>query len=242
MTAFPRFDPHSAELHGDGESHASPTTDVATKPPENSSSFSRFSGGSHTDAHIDNLENASNISHCSIDNNNNNSLNVPPFIYVRAHEDENSPICASPPAKPSKIAKPSGARQNGFEVDLGAVPRDWFEGVRRLISMRCPGGVSAVQWRRTQMDAAVFLETWAAQASALGWTVWDVFGANRTKPIERVDMAGLVVVINGRELAALTDITAVISTRTGAGLTYRRKRIEPAIGQVLLWELGTEGR
>ena len=84
----------------------------------------------------------------------------------------------------------------------------------------------------------MFYEIWAAQAAALGWSTYDVFGANRSKPIERVDMAGLVVLINGRGLAALTDTEAAISTRTSARLTYRRRRIEPSPGQALLWELG----
>ena len=121
-----------------------------------------------------------------------------------------------------------------------AVLADWTNGVLRLVRLLCLRGVSAARWDRLQMDAAVFLETWGAQAAALDWTAHDLFGANRTKAIERVDLAGLVVLINGRELVAITDSEAVISTRTGVSLTHRRKWIEPVPGQTLLWKLGDE--
>ena len=120
------------------------------------------------------------------------------------------------------------------------IPDDWHRGVCTLIKLPCPASVQPARWDRLQLDAATFYETWAAQASALGWTAHDLFGANQTKPIERVDQAGLVVLINGRELAVLTDSEAVIGTRTSASLTYRRKWIEPVPGQVLLWELGDD--
>ena len=42
------------------------------------------------------------------------------------------------------------------------------------------------------------------------------------------------------KVAVLTDSKAVINTPTGASLTYRQKWPEPATGQVLLWELGTD--
>ena len=134
-----------------------------------------------------------------------------------------------PPSGPPKL----DTRRDG-------VPDDWHRGVCTLIKLPCPASVRPPRWDRLQLDAATFYERWATQAAALGWSTYDVFGANRTKPIERVDMAGLVLLINGRELAALTDTEAAISTRTSARLTYRRKRIEPAPGQVLLWELDTD--
>ena len=134
-----------------------------------------------------------------------------------------------PLSRPPKL----DARRDG-------IPGDWHHGVCKLIALPCPASVRPPRWDRLQLDAAEFIETWATQAAALGWSTYDVFGANRTKPIERVDQAGLVVLINGRELAVLTDSEAVIGTRTSAGLTYRRKWIEPASGQALLWELGTD--
>ena len=161
-------------------------------------------------------------------------------------------IATRPPGDQSNIGKPilthpeiaealgvsrDTVGQGKKVLDQGT-PEDWHRGVGALISLPCPASVRPPRWDRLQLDAATFYETWAAQAAALGWSTYDVFGANRTKPIERVDMAGLVLLINGRGLAALTDTEAAISTRTSARLTYRRKWIEPAPGQVLLWELG----
>ena len=136
------------------------------------------------------------------------------------------------------VLPPSGPPNLGTCRD--DIPEDWRLGVLALIKLPCPASVRPPRWRRLKLDAAKFYERWGATAAALGWSTHDVFAANRTKPIERVDMAGLVVLINGRKLAALTDSEAVISTRTSRSLTYRRKWIEPAPGQALLWELGTD--
>jgi len=99
-----------------------------------------------------------------------------------------------PPSGPPKL----DTRRDG-------VPDDWHRGVCTLIKLPSPASVRPPRWHRLQLDAAAFYETWAAQAAALGWSIYDVFGAHRAKPIERVDMAGLVLLINGRGLAALTD-------------------------------------
>ena len=50
---------------------------------------------------------------------------------------------------------------------------------------------------------------------------------------------GLVLLLRGRELAALTATEAVIRTRTGARQTYRRKPCDPLhpAERCLVWEL-----
>ena len=58
------------------------------------------------------------------------------------------------------------------------------------------------------------------------------------KPIERVDQAGLVWLLHGKELIALTQETATMRTKTGATQTYHRKNNgEKAADVVLAWEL-----
>ena len=88
------------------------------------------------------------------------------------------------------------------------------------------------------MDAAVFLETWGAQAAAFGWSVFDLFGVNERKPFVRVDRAGLVRLLDGRPVVAMTADEAIIECPTGARQTYRSKGPERGSGQALLWELG----
>ena len=62
-----------------------------------------------------------------------------------------------------------------------------------------------------------------------------MFGCDRTRPFARIDQAGLLWLLNGDKLIALTENTASIETQTGARQTYRRKPNEP--GRVLAWEL-----
>jgi len=55
----------------------------------------------------------------------------------------------------------------------------------------------------------------------------------------RIDCAGLLWLLNGDKLIALTEDAAVIERRTGARQTYRRKPSGP--GRALAWELPRDG-
>ena len=63
----------------------------------------------------------------------------------------------------------------------------------------------------------------------------DLFGCDRDRPLARIDQAGLLWLVNGDKLVALTENTATIERQTGARQTYRRKPSTP--GRVLVWEL-----
>jgi hypothetical protein len=76
-----------------------------------------------------------------------------------------------------------------------------------------------------------------AVAAALGWGPHDLFGCDRDRPFARIDYAGLLWLLSGDRLVALTARTATIETRTGARQTYRRKPNEA--GRVLAWELAS---
>jgi hypothetical protein len=115
--------------------------------------------------------------------------------------------------------------------DLGA----WQRGVCRLNIDRPPEGVPYDRWRNFVAAAARFLAgPFAERASALGWTALDLFGCDDSRPLARLDRAGLIWLLNGRKLVALTAEMAVVQTRTGTRQTYRRPR-EPR--RVLAWEL-----
>jgi len=62
-----------------------------------------------------------------------------------------------------------------------------------------------------------------------------LFGCDRDWPFARIDQAGLLWLLNGDHLIALTENTATIERRTGARQTYRRRPSGP--GRVLAWEL-----
>ena len=69
--------------------------------------------------------------------------------------------------------------------------------------------------------------TGRAQAAALGWPGWELFGCHRRAPWGRIQGMGLVLLLHGDQLAALTATEAVIRTPTGAHQTRRRKPADP---------------
>jgi hypothetical protein len=117
----------------------------------------------------------------------------------------------------------------------GKIPRAWAEGFARLDPYRSPGDVPLRRWQRFVDDVGIFLDRWAAYAAALGWGPYDLFGCDRDRPSARIDQCGLLWLLNGDKLFALTGDTATIERRTGARHTYRRKPSGP--GQMLAWEL-----
>ena len=116
-----------------------------------------------------------------------------------------------------------------------ALLAEWNAGVSRLQTMACPAGVRPDRWRQAIVDAGRFLDQWGAQAAALGWSTLDVFGAHPTHPLERLDCAGLIILLHGDELLAFTADTARTRRRSGAILTYYRR---PRPEAVPLWKLG----
>ncbi len=117
-----------------------------------------------------------------------------------------------------------------------AIPLAWAEGFAMLDPARPPGDVPPSRWQRFVADVRLFLDSpFCAVAAALGWTAADLFGGDRDRPFARIDRAGLLWLLNGDRLVALSENTATIETRTGARQTWRRKPAEP--GRVLAWEI-----
>jgi hypothetical protein len=118
----------------------------------------------------------------------------------------------------------------------GNIPRDWAEGFARLNPNHSPADVPPRRWLAFINDCGRFLEGgFAAKAAALGWGPFDVFGCDRDRPFARIDQAGLLWLLNGDSVIALSENTATVETRNGARQTWRRKPNEP--GRTLPWEL-----
>jgi hypothetical protein len=98
------------------------------------------------------------------------------------------------------------------------VPRAWAEGFARL-DPNCP-----------PLD-----DGWAGKAAAFGWGPLDLCGCSREHPFPRIDHAGLLWLLNGDRLLALSEITATIETRVGARWMVRRCSDRPD-HLVLPWE------
>ena len=65
----------------------------------------------------------------------------------------------------------------------------------------------------------------------------DVFGVHHTHPWARLDCAGLVPLLRGRGVVALSEDQASIKTVEDRVLTYCRKNGPRPDGVCLLWEL-----
>ena len=91
-------------------------------------------------------------------------------------------------------------------------------------------------WTTLQEDALALLRGWAAQAHALDWGGLDLFGVHAEAPHARLDGMGLVPLLGGRPVLALTEDTAAINAASGGTLTFLRRRAWPP-GRCLIWEL-----
>jgi hypothetical protein len=115
----------------------------------------------------------------------------------------------------------------------------WAAGVARLRATPPPPNYPQHAWTQLIIDAEWFMGRWGTQAARLGWQDWELFGCCRHAPWSRVQGLGLVLLLHGRELVALTEVEAVINTRTGARQTYRRKPADPLFSaeRCMAWEL-----
>lgn len=118
----------------------------------------------------------------------------------------------------------------------GNHPRDWAEGYEKLISGQRPHTITALRWQQFIQDATTFMCCWSGKAHALGWTTLEVFGVHPLAPVHRPDAAGLVWLLDGNEIAALTADKAIIKTMTGNTKTM----VRGVTGSVAIWETETK--
>ena len=112
-----------------------------------------------------------------------------------------------------------------------------FAAVFAALEQRCPDYVDQNRWDQAVVDGRRFLAKWGDQATALGWTAQELFGLHDPPPnphpsydrLARYDVKGLVWVLEGLSLVAMTETTASIRTKTGATTTYRKNN-KPALG------------
>jgi TubC N-terminal docking domain len=137
--------------------------------------------------------------------------------------------------KPAQHATDGLSHGAAHSVELAS----WVAGVARLATMAPPRTYPAHAWQQLITDAERFLNGWAAQAAALGWPTWELFGCHRRAPWGRIQGMGLVLLLRGDEIAALTATEAALRTWTGARQTYRRKPADPLhpAERCLIWEL-----
>jgi hypothetical protein len=182
----------------------------------------------------------------------------PYLAKLRAREEIHHPQGPSKPSKPflavvDHANTTDGTCFEGFEGDLGrclseneaAADRGRPDPFGRLgrtyaaLAACSPEHVLADRWQQAVQDGRRFLAKWGEQAAALDWTPRDLFGLQKSpdqphpsyRRLSRYDETGLIWLLQGRPVVALTDSTAAIENPTGAITVYRRYD-KPALGPV----------
>jgi hypothetical protein len=101
-------------------------------------------------------------------------------------------------------------------------PAGWHAISEALKQMPAPEWVGVNRWFEMIEDADAFLSSWGSAAHDLGWTALHLFGVHAVAPGSRYDGMGLVPLLRGGRVSALTEQTAVIRQRSGATLIYTR--------------------
>jgi hypothetical protein len=121
------------------------------------------------------------------------------------------------------------------QCDFGRISR--FSRSFRELERRCPDLIGYADWQQAIEGGRRFLAQWGEQAESLGWTSRDLFGLAPVpdKPganfqrLSRYDLTGLIWLLRGDQVVALTEATAAIRHETGNITIYRRFH-KPAFG------------
>lgn len=111
-------------------------------------------------------------------------------------------------------------------------PPEWYAILAELKERENPDWMSPDKWEMLLADAEHFLIRWSRTAAAMGWTALDLFGVHPTRPAARFDVMGLLLLLQGSEVIALSTESASFRRPSGADLRFSR----PATGGVLLSE------
>ena len=144
---------------------------------------------------------------------------------LRAHKADLLDFLNRPVARVVLLAVPPG------------VPEAWVQGAADLLVMSCPASCPDARWNVLRENSYTFLRDWGAQAYELGWTAFDLFGVHRERPWVRFDCMGLVPLLDGTVVVAMSDTEAVIEKPNGAQLIFRKRGRVPDEA-CLIWSLG----
>jgi hypothetical protein len=181
-----------------------------------------------------------------------------PYLAKLREKEEDKPY-PEEPSKPSKRVVPVVTHENttaergfdGFESDgdrhfsanerarqaSGQTPLQRLCRTFYHLQYRCPDLILNDRWQDAIEDGRRFLAQWGRQAEALGWTACDLFGLASVpenphpsfRRLSRYDQTGLIWLLQGRPVVALTKGAAAIENPTG-GLTFYRRLNKPALG------------
>jgi hypothetical protein len=121
------------------------------------------------------------------------------------------------------------AKTKNVEAESGAP----YAGMVAALRSRCPDYIPADRWQRAIADTDVFLGRWGSQAQALGWTVRDLWGLHKPPEhphasysrLSRYDETGLLWLLEGREVGALTADSAAVRWLGGSITIYCKSQL-----------------
>lgn len=101
----------------------------------------------------------------------------------------------------------------------------------RELQRCCPDHIGVAEWHHAIVDSRRFLAQWSRPAEALGWDARDLFGLPPVpdklvagyRRLSRVELVGLIWLLRGRPVVALTATGAAIRATSGSILTYSRR-------------------
>ncbi|MGB4101444.1 MAG: hypothetical protein WBK91_06015 [Alphaproteobacteria bacterium] len=120
-------------------------------------------------------------------------------------------------------------------IAANGIPDAWAEGYATLCTMPCPAAFVPERWQQLVDDGGYFLDRWGRQAALLGWRAVDVFGVDPVRPETVYRSMGLVSLLAGRAVCAITTDAARIDC--GNGITQSFRRRATSCGAVSLWNL-----
>jgi hypothetical protein len=117
-------------------------------------------------------------------------------------------------------------------TEFDSTPFTPFASALAALRAQCPTYVPEDRWRQAITDATAFATEWGGEAQTFGWTAAEVFGLHPVQKqpaancdrLARLDDIGVVWLLRGRPVVALTATEASYQCPSGAILTYRRER------------------
>src|SRR5262245_34134362 len=167
------------------------------------------------------------------------------YVYLeklRALKSQNGAVEALPKLTKHSpavdVTQRTTANEDFGSFDSAQVPAH-YGWVLTALEAGCPDLVPVDRWQAAVDDGRRFLARWGDQAEALGWTARDLFGLHQPPAVphpsytrlSRYDEIGLIWLLCGREVVALTEATAAIQNPTN-GITIYRRHNKPALGPV----------
>jgi hypothetical protein len=164
-----------------------------------------------------------------ISENRDDHSTAEPCASSTAHNEKRGTLAN--PQNLQNLRSPS-VPGDGTRVTIITIPAKGlrFRRVFAHLQLRPPAFVPEDRWQMAIMDGSAFLAQWGVQAQRLGWNSSNLFGLH-TPPanphpsyrrLSRYDQTGLVWLLEGRPVVALTEATATIRHPTGSVTVFRK--------------------